>query len=162
MINTENRWIKLKRLKNPKVYENKAGAFITGLDLSCDVLEKKLQRRSERFGTEKKKEPVTQKEIDALYKSLGIEPENLNSCKLKNIRLEALHMRGLEEMDTNDIFAYFGDYGAASVEWINDCSCNVVWLDAATTARAMIGMSRPFIIKKKGTTKQAITGIVKK
>ncbi|PRD27718.1 UNVERIFIED_CONTAM: ncbp3 [Trichonephila clavipes] len=69
--------------------------------------------------------------------------------KLKNIRLDSLHMRGVNDMSTNDIFKYFGDYGPSSVEWINDVSCNVVWLDAATTARALIGTSRPLVLKKK-------------
>ncbi|GFQ99886.1 nuclear cap-binding protein subunit 3 [Trichonephila clavata] len=143
----------MQTLQNPKVYENKDGGFITGLDLSSEVLIKKLEKRAERFGLEKKDGPITQQGIDDLYKSMGIEPENLKSCKLKNIRLDSLHMRGVNDMSTNDIFKYFGDYGPSSVEWINDVSCNVVWLDAATTARALIGTSRPLILKKKGYAK---------
>ncbi|GFT17408.1 hypothetical protein NPIL_676281 [Nephila pilipes] len=70
-------------------------------------------------------------------------------------------MRGVNDMSTNDIFSYFGDYGPSSVEWINDVSCNVVWLDAATTARALIGTSRSLVLKKKGVAKQESTGIIK-
>ncbi|KAF8785029.1 Nuclear cap-binding protein subunit 3 like protein [Argiope bruennichi] len=152
----------MQTLQEVKVYENKAGTFVTGVDLASEALIKKLQERAERFGITKKDGPITQKKIDELYKSLGIEPENLNTCKLKNIRLEALHMRGVEEMSTTDIFTYFEDYCPASVEWINDISCNVIWLDAASTARAMIGMSRPLTLKKKGTTKQKVTESVAK
>lgn len=147
----------MKTLQTPKIYENKDGGFITGLDLSSEVLLKKLEKRAERFGLKRKDGPITQKEIDALYKSMGIEPENLNSCKLKNIRLDCLHMRGVNDMSTNDIFGYFGDYGPSSVEWINDVSCNVVWLDTATTARALIGTSRPFVLKKKCISKKEST-----
>lgn len=45
---------------------------------------------------------------------------------MKNIRLDAIHMRGVNDMNTNEIFKYFIDYGAASVEWINDFSCKYI------------------------------------
>ncbi|GIX70823.1 nuclear cap-binding protein subunit 3 [Caerostris extrusa] len=138
-----------KSLNLPKRYENKDGGFFTGVDMSCDVLLNKLEKRAERFGLEKKEETITRKEIDEVYKSLGIEPEDTNPNKLKNIRLETLHMRGVDNMNTRDVFAYFQDYAPSAVEWINDRSCNVVWFDAVTTARAMIGMSQPFRAKKK-------------
>lgn len=41
----------------------------------------------------------------------------------KNIRTEALHMRGTQSMTTQDVFNYFKDYGPASLEWISDNSC---------------------------------------
>ncbi|KAG8184857.1 hypothetical protein JTE90_016202 [Oedothorax gibbosus] len=150
-VNIVRGW--MQTLHAPKIYENKNGGFVTGIDLSSEELMKKLEDRAERFGLQRKEEaPITQNEINALYKSLEIDPANLNSCKLKNIRLDALHMRGVDEMSTNEIFKYFGKYGPASVEWINDYSCNVVWLDEATTARALLGSSQPLKVKKKNTS----------
>ncbi|KFM64219.1 hypothetical protein X975_12954, partial [Stegodyphus mimosarum] len=145
----------METLQTPKIYENKNGAFITGLDLSSEVLLKKLEERAARFGLEKNDESqITQQRIDALYKSLGIDPENLSLSKVKNIRLDAIHMRGVEEMSTNEIFQYFREYGPSSVEWINDFSCNVVWLDETSAARALLGMSRPLVVKKKSEEKK--------
>ncbi|XP_035211643.1 nuclear cap-binding protein subunit 3-like isoform X2 [Stegodyphus dumicola] len=145
----------METLQTPKIYENKNGAFITGLDLSSEVLLKKLEERAARFGLEKNDESqITQQRIDALYKSLDIDPENLSLSKVKNIRLDAIHMRGVEEMSTNEIFQYFSEYGPSSVEWINDFSCNVVWLDETSAARALLGMSRPLVVKKKSEEKK--------
>lgn len=138
--------------QNPKVYANKYGAFITGIDLSSEDLLKKLEDRAARFGLEKKAESkITQNEINLLYSSLGIDKPNSgkNSNKSKTIRLDALHMRGVNEMNTDNIFQYFSEYGASAVEWINDYSCNVVWLDEASAARALLGTSTPLVIKKK-------------
>lgn len=41
----------------------------------------------------------------------------------QNIRLDALHMRGTEEMNTQDVFSYFKDYAPASIEWLTTYSC---------------------------------------
>jgi len=41
-----------------------------------------------------------------------------------NHRFEAIHLRGTEEMSTQDVFDYFKGYAPASIEWINDYSCN--------------------------------------
>ena len=51
---------------------------------------------------------------------MGISEENKNT---KNVRLNVLHMRGTEEMSTEDIFEYFEEYAPVSLEWINDFSC---------------------------------------
>lgn len=55
-----------------------------------------------------------------LLNSMGVKPTD------KNIRVEALHLRGTEEMTTKDVFDYFKDYGPASLEWITDNSCKNV------------------------------------
>lgn len=52
-----------------------------------------------------------------VFCSMGIMPDD------PNLRLEALHVRGIEEMSTQDVFKYFKDFGPASLEWINDYSC---------------------------------------
>lgn len=40
-----------------------------------------------------------------------------------NHRFEAIHLRGTEEMSTQDVFDYFKGYAPTSIEWINDYSC---------------------------------------
>ncbi|XP_071856089.1 uncharacterized protein isoform X2 [Bombus fervidus] len=81
---------------------------------------------------------------------MGIVEDSENT---KNIRLNVIHMRGTEEMSTKDVFKYFEDYAPASIEWINDVSCNVVWLDNLSAARAILGLSKRII----GLEKQQIT-----
>ncbi|XP_040857307.1 nuclear cap-binding protein subunit 3 isoform X2 [Ochotona curzoniae] len=44
-------------------------------------------------------------------------------------------------MSTQDIFSYFKEYPPAHIEWLDDTSCNVVWLDEMTATRALINMS---------------------
>lgn len=57
---------------------------------------------------------------------MGITEENENT---KNFRLNVLHIRGTNEMSTKDVFKYFEDYAPASLEWINDVSCeNLIFL----------------------------------
>ena len=51
---------------------------------------------------------------------MGIAKEDENT---KNLRLNVLHVRGTEDMSTNDVFTYFVDYAPAFIEWINDVSC---------------------------------------
>lgn len=132
----------MENLQSPKIYKNKSGGFTTGLDLISQDNAEILDKRAERFGLEKE-EISLPTNISALYESMGISIENRNSAKMKNIRLDSLHMRGVNELNTSEIFHYFRDYGPASVEWINDISCNVVWLDEASCARALIGVSKP-------------------
>ncbi|XP_024223361.1 nuclear cap-binding protein subunit 3 isoform X2 [Bombus impatiens] len=82
---------------------------------------------------------------------MGIVEDSENT---KNIRLNVIHMRGTEEMSTKDVFKYFEDYAPASIEWINDVSCNVVWLDNLSAARAILGLSKRIIgLEKQQTIK---------
>uniref|UniRef100_A0A3B4WA53 Nuclear cap-binding protein subunit 3 n=1 Tax=Seriola lalandi dorsalis TaxID=1841481 RepID=A0A3B4WA53_SERLL len=78
-------------------YENKAGAFITGIDVNSKV-------------------------------------QHL-------LRMEAIHVTGVDDMSTQDVFGYFKEYPPAHIEWIDDTSCNVVWLDDDTSIRALINSS---------------------
>jgi len=57
-------------------------------------------------------------------------------------RMDSVHMRGTQDMSTDDVFSYFRHYKPASLEWVSDVSCNLVWLDAVDAARALLGLSR--------------------
>ncbi|KAK9504001.1 hypothetical protein O3M35_010448 [Rhynocoris fuscipes] len=56
-------------------------------------------------------------------------------------RLEALHLHGTDSMKTEDIFALFSGFNPASVEWLSDKTCNVVWLDKESCANALLNCS---------------------
>lgn len=55
-----------------------------------------------------------------------------------------MHLYGVDRMSTKECLQYFGDYGPSGVEWLDDSSCNVMFADADSAKRAIIGMGRPF------------------
>ncbi|XP_046389709.1 nuclear cap-binding protein subunit 3-like isoform X2 [Ischnura elegans] len=83
---------------------------------------------------------ITEDKLASLYESLGMKDEESTE---KRYRLDALHMRGTQDMSTDDVFAYFKDCSPASIEWINDYSCNVVWMNNVQAAKAIVEMTRP-------------------
>jgi len=62
-------------------------------------------------------------------------------------RLDTLHMHGTDKMSNGAIFSYFSEYGATFIEWINDSSCNILFADNFTARRALIGLSKPIVLK---------------
>jgi hypothetical protein len=54
---------------------------------------------------------------------LGITETEESTLEKQGYRLDALHIRGTDNMSTQDVFDYFKDFGPASIEWINDVSC---------------------------------------
>jgi hypothetical protein len=57
------------------------------------------------------------------FYSFGFRSEDLHRDH-RGIRLEAIHFRGLTNMNTKDVFSYFQEFGPRGVEWIDDMSCN--------------------------------------
>nr|XP_033331228.1 nuclear cap-binding protein subunit 3-like [Megalopta genalis] len=123
-------------------YENRGGTFTTGINIFSKEEKLKMEERAKRFGLKEKVNSNVSNQEQDLYSSMGIIEENENT---KNIRRNVIHMRGTEEMSTKDVFKYFEDYAPASIEWINDISCNVVWLDNLSAARAMLGLSKKIV-----------------
>ena len=39
------------------------------------------------------------------------------------MRRETIHVRGVDDMSTQDVFNYFGEFSPGSIEWIDDASC---------------------------------------
>ncbi|XP_013405399.1 nuclear cap-binding protein subunit 3 [Lingula anatina] len=123
----------------PRKYENKAGPFVTGMDITSPEFQQKKVERAKRFGISDT--PALEKlDLQALYKSLGLTEESLTKGE-RGIRPDAVHLRGVNELNTQDIFKYFQQYGPGFIEWIDDASCNVVWQDPVTAARAMAHLS---------------------
>ncbi|XP_076387290.1 uncharacterized protein LOC100878601 isoform X1 [Megachile rotundata] len=133
-------------------YENRGGMFTTGIDIFSKEEKLKMEERAKRFGLTDKIKPSLSNQEQDLYSSMGIVEDNENT---KNIRLNVIHMRGTEEMSTKDVFKYFEDYAPASIEWINDVSCNVVWLDNVSAARAMLGLSKRIVGLEKPDQKNS-------
>ncbi|KAG8225485.1 hypothetical protein J437_LFUL009478 [Ladona fulva] len=90
---------------------------------------------------------ISEDKLASLYKSLDMKDDE---GTYKRYRLDAIHMRGTQDMSTEDVFAYFKDYSPASIEWINDYSCkdltfdgNIVWISNMLAAKAIMEISKP-------------------
>uniref|UniRef100_A0A3B3ZH41 Nuclear cap-binding protein subunit 3 n=1 Tax=Periophthalmus magnuspinnatus TaxID=409849 RepID=A0A3B3ZH41_9GOBI len=114
-------------------YENKAGAFITGIDVNSKEAIEKKEKRAQRFHF--------QAEESAPQRNVCLDKDSIKKA-IPRVRLEALHMSGVDDMSTQDVFGYFREYPPAHIEWIDDTSCNVVWLDEDTCVRALVNTSR--------------------
>ncbi|XP_074641922.1 uncharacterized protein LOC141899474 [Tubulanus polymorphus] len=152
----------LSATSGPKKYENRSGDFITGFNLTTEEFNEKKQQRAKRFGISSDIQPkaVTEEDLTGLYESLGITEQTIRRSE-RGIRPEAIHLRGTHEMSTRDVFNYFKDFSPGSIEWIDDASCNVVWMDPLTAARAMFHLSfptsKPESKKKKPVSKLPAT-----
>ncbi|XP_018603791.1 nuclear cap-binding protein subunit 3 isoform X2 [Scleropages formosus] len=114
-------------------YENKAGTFITGIDVTSKEAVEKKEQRAKRFHF--------RAEVNLAQRNVVLDRELLRKA-IPKLRPEALHVCGVDEMSTQDVFGYFKEYPPAHIEWIDDTSCNVVWLDDNTSTRALINISR--------------------
>ncbi|KAK2827185.1 hypothetical protein Q7C36_018111 [Tachysurus vachellii] len=114
-------------------YENKAGAFITGIDVTSKEAIEKKEKRARRFHF-RAEDNVTQRNV--------VLDRELIKKAIPKIRLEALHLSGVDDLSTQDVFSFFQEYPPAHIEWIDDTACNIVWLDDITSTRALINMSR--------------------
>uniref|UniRef100_A0A1E1X5X9 Nuclear cap-binding protein subunit 3 n=1 Tax=Amblyomma aureolatum TaxID=187763 RepID=A0A1E1X5X9_9ACAR len=79
-----------------------------------------------------------------VYRSLGVDPRRPGGT-----RLNAVHVRGVTDMGTEDVLEYFKEYDPSSIDWINDYACNVVWQRNQDVARALQELSRPLLVKPK-------------
>ncbi|KAK9537045.1 hypothetical protein VZT92_006783 [Zoarces viviparus] len=114
-------------------YENKGGAFITGIDVNSKEAIERKEKRARRFHF-RPEETVDQRNVfmdkDTMKKAIP------------SLRMEAIYVTGVDDMSTQDIFGYFKEYPPSHIEWIDDMSCNVVWLDDNTSIRALVNSSR--------------------
>ncbi|XP_073523761.1 nuclear cap-binding protein subunit 3 isoform X2 [Phyllobates terribilis] len=122
-------------------YENKAGAFITGIDVTSKEAIEKKEQRAKRFHF--------RAEVNDNQRDVVLDLEMMRKA-IPKVRLETLHISGVDEMSTQDIFAFFKQYPPGYIEWLDDTSCNVVWLDEVTAARALLNLSTmPTDVKSK-------------
>ncbi|XP_069617480.1 nuclear cap-binding protein subunit 3 isoform X2 [Ranitomeya imitator] len=122
-------------------YENKSGAFITGIDVTSKEAIEKKEQRAKRFHF--------RAEVNDNQRDVVLDLEMMRKA-IPKARLETLHISGVDEMSTQDIFAFFKQYPPGYIEWLDDTSCNVVWLDEVTAARALLNLSTmPTDVKSK-------------
>ncbi|KAM3601800.1 uncharacterized protein V6R79_019081 [Siganus canaliculatus] len=114
-------------------YENKAGAFITGIDVTSKEAIEKKEKRARRFH-------FCSEETSG-QRNVFLDKDIMKKA-IPKLRLEAIHVTGVDDMSTQDVFGYFKEYPPAHIEWIDDTSCNVVWLDDNTSVRALVNSSR--------------------
>ncbi|XP_064250967.1 nuclear cap-binding protein subunit 3 isoform X1 [Passer domesticus] len=113
-------------------YENKAGSFITGIDVTSKEAIEKKEQRAKRFHF--------RAEVNLAQRNVALDRDMMKKA-IPKVRLDTIYICGVDEMSTQDIFAYFKEYPPAHIEWLDDTSCNVVWLDEVTATRALINMS---------------------
>ncbi|XP_038670667.1 nuclear cap-binding protein subunit 3 isoform X2 [Scyliorhinus canicula] len=94
-------------------YENKAGTFVTGIDVTSKEAVERKEQRARRFHF-RAEENLTQRKVT-------LDKEILKEA-IPKVRLEALHVTGVDEMSTEEIFGYFKEYPPSSIEWIDDSS----------------------------------------
>ncbi|XP_075417286.1 nuclear cap-binding protein subunit 3 [Tenrec ecaudatus] len=123
-------------------YENKAGSFITGIDVTSKEAIEKKEQRAKRFHF--------RSEVNLAQRNVALDRDMMKKA-IPKVRLETVYLCGVDEMSTQDIFSYFREYPPAHIEWLDDTSCNVVWLDEMTATRALINMSSlPALDKVRG------------
>ncbi|CAI9165070.1 unnamed protein product [Rangifer tarandus platyrhynchus] len=110
-------------------YENKAGSFIIGIDVTSKEAIEKKEQRAKRFHF--------RSEVNLTQRNVALDRDMMKKA-IPKVRLETIYICGVDEMSTQDVFK---EYPPAHMEWLDDTSCNVVWLDEMTAARALINMS---------------------
>lgn len=127
-----------------KLYKNSKLAGIESLGISFEEAKAKRQERANRF-----KSPLVQpdavdnvctEDIEKRALHLIKEVKEYNSNQHDDsriIRPEALHIHGVDKMSTEDIFSFCGSSLPSHIEWINDTSCNILWNDELSAAKAL-------------------------
>ena len=125
--------------------------FVVGFERGTEQWNQKRKQRGSRFGTgepdEVEVEPVSPAplipvdfDVSELYEKVGLTEEVLDR-ESSNLRLNTLHVQGVDDLSTDDILWYFRHFNPTHIEWIDDSSCNVVWTDDISAARALYSLS---------------------
>ncbi|XP_075710261.1 nuclear cap-binding protein subunit 3 isoform X2 [Rhinoderma darwinii] len=128
-------------------YENKAGTFITGIDVTSKEAIEKKEQRAKRFHF--------RADVKDNQKDVVLDREMMRKA-IPSVRLETVHVSGVDDMSTDDIFSFFKQYPPGYIEWLDDTSCNVVWLDEVTAARALLNLSAMPTDAKSKKSKEGI------
>ena len=128
-----------------KKYHNQSKGFVVGLDVNSKEALQKKSNRAKRFGLKAKIDDATE------YKDPFLEIEvskikfpPVTDAAFADDKPAALHLYGVNNMSTKDVFAYFKDHGPDTMEWIDDASCNVIWETEKMATTALKAMSRTY------------------
>ena len=58
--------------------------------------------------------------------SLGMNSLTEEKDDERGIRFNTLHVRGVNDMSTQRVFAYFAEFAPSAIEWVDDASCTFV------------------------------------
>lgn len=117
--------------------------FATGFDPAAPEHAALRAKRAARFGIVqvKEKENKLDKEEDVPVPESDLLERRRDVAVGEAIRGNVMHVFGVDDLSTPDVMNHFREYGPTWCEWLNDSSCNVVFEDAFTLARALRGMS---------------------
>ncbi|XP_067936197.1 nuclear cap-binding protein subunit 3-like [Watersipora subatra] len=129
---------------NAKLYKNTAaGDFTFGVDITSEDSRKRRKERAKRFGLSEQTIADRKLDINSLYLSLGVSEDDLERTGERQIRRDTIVLRGVDHLNTQDIFKYLAKYPPQNLEWIDDSSCNLVYGTIADANRTLIAMSEP-------------------
>lgn len=111
--------------------------FTTGINIFDKQEQQKLQERAKRFALKPEEiHNFTDADLFELHESLGITSNDVN------LRFEAVHVLGITGMSVDDLLEYFANYAPSDIEWIDNNSCNVTWVEKISAARAIFYNSK--------------------
>jgi len=139
---------KLENTLNPaweKKYHNTSKGFVVGLDLTSNEAVKRKENRAKRFGIKTTHVENTEHSNPFLEVDLvKIGFPKVTDAAFADQRPDSLHLYGVSNMNTKDVFEYFKGHGPDTLEWIDDHSCNVVWETESMAQTALMQMSRTY------------------
>uniref|UniRef100_H3BHL7 Nuclear cap-binding protein subunit 3 n=1 Tax=Latimeria chalumnae TaxID=7897 RepID=H3BHL7_LATCH len=113
-------------------YQLWVSKYFVLIDLKQNEAVEKKEQRAKRFHF--------RAEVNLAQRNVVLDREMMKKA-IPKVRFEALTICGVDEMSTRDVFDYFKEYPPAHIEWLDDTSCNVVWLDEVTATRVLLNMS---------------------
>jgi hypothetical protein len=99
-------------------------------------------------GKQQVKVTASDEDIIKVYQLLNIPITDLNKKFVQNWRVDTVHIRGVQNLSSDNVLEYFAEYDPASLEWVTDMSCNVVFDDARSAATALIGLMTSLLITR--------------
>ncbi|GFR48894.1 hypothetical protein Agub_g10839, partial [Astrephomene gubernaculifera] len=93
-------------------------------------------RRAAKFG-------VPYQPTDAVLMDMDLYEQRREVGSDVERRPNAIYLYGVDVMSTKEVLSYFTEYGPVFVEWLDDSSCNVLFSDANSAKRALVGKGTP-------------------
>jgi len=129
-----------------------AESWTIGFDMTTKEEQARREKRAGRFGKVVESEPERMRKrrekfghVDPSFLKLptGCVCDPTHPDPAAPERPEAVHVYGTDSMSTRDILSIFSEYGPSHLEWINDSSCNIVWMDSESAARVVWVLGEP-------------------
>lgn len=86
---------------------------------------------------------ITEASARKVYQHLGF-PDGREAVTSQGYRECVLHVWGTHNLSTEEILSWMADYSPVNIEWINDASCNIVFVSANTVLRIIADTAEPF------------------